>query len=76
MHGPAASAISVFLFGLSAVAVFGAAGRWARLSRHSEGSTERPAIPVHAFRGAAGATAVALALLGAALAWLALVALP
>lgn len=74
MHSPAASAISVVLFGLSALAVFGAARQWAKLARHRERPNEKPTIPVHAFRAAAGLTAVALVMIGASLAWLALVA--
>lgn len=76
MHDPAASAISVLLFALTALAVFGAARQWAKLARNRERPDERPSIPVHAFRAAAGLTAVALVMVGLTLAWAALLAFP
>jgi uncharacterized membrane protein YidH (DUF202 family) len=76
MHEPAASAISVLLLGLTAFFVFAAALQWAKLAHHPERADERPTIPIHSFRAAAGLTAVALVMLGLALLWSALLAFP
>jgi hypothetical protein len=73
MHGPAASAISVLLFGLAGLFALHAASSWAGLAKDRERPDQRPAIPVRALRSAAGVTAAALVLLGLALLWLALV---
>jgi hypothetical protein len=76
MHEPAASAISVLLFGLTAFFVFAAALQWAKLARHPERPDERPSIPIHSFRAAAGLTALALGMVGLTLLWSALLAFP
>jgi hypothetical protein len=75
LRDPAASALTVILFGLTALLVIGAATKWARLARDHEPADERPAIPVHSFRSAAGLTAAALGMVGLSLLWSALVAL-
>jgi hypothetical protein len=74
MHPPY-SALTVILFGLSGFLLIGAAGYWLKLSRGREAVNERPAIPVHRFRAAAGYTGIAMGLLGISLLWFALVAL-
>jgi uncharacterized membrane protein YidH (DUF202 family) len=76
MHGPAASALSVLLFGLTALLVLAAAGKWLKLAQDRERLDERPAIPVHAFRSAAAITSAALAMVALSLLWSAFVALP
>lgn len=76
MHGPVVSAISVLLLGISALFVFGAARQWRKLATDPERPDERPAIPVQAFRTAAGLTGLAFVMVGLSLAWLALVAFP
>lgn len=76
MHGPAADAITVMLFGLSGFFLWGAALSWLKAARDREGPDERPSIPVSAFRSAAVTTAIAFMLLGASAIWLALVSLP
>lgn len=63
MNNPAASALAVMLFGLSAVFVFAAAGKWLKLANRAGAAS----IPVHAFRSAASLTAVALGMIGASL---------
>lgn len=73
---PAATALLVILSGLSGLMLLGAASSWAKLGREREGSSDRPAIPVHQFRAAAGMTAAALGLLGVSMICLALVSLP
>lgn len=75
MQGPAASALSVMLFGLAGLFVLYAASRWAKLAADRERPDQRPSIPVAGFRSAAGITAAAFVLLGFALVWSALVAL-
>lgn len=74
MHPPY-SALTVVLFGLAGLLLLGAAFQWVKLGRGREAYNERPTIPVHAFRSAAGLTGVALGLLGVALLWAALMAL-
>ncbi len=74
MHPPY-SALTIILFGLSAMFLLAAAGRWVKLSKYRERPDEAPVIPVHAFRTAAGYTAVALGALAFALLWFALVIL-
>jgi hypothetical protein len=76
MHSAAASAVSVLLFGLTGLFVLYAAASWAKLAKDREPSDQRPAIPVAAFRSAAGVTAAALVLAGVSLVWAALLALP
>lgn len=76
MDNPAASALTVILFGLSGAFLFYAARLWLRLSEDRERTDERPRIPVAAFRSAAGVTGVAFLMLGAAVIWLAFVSLP
>lgn len=72
MHGAAANAISVLLFGLSGLLLLASASAWAKLARNRERPDERPSIPVHSFRSAAGMTAATFVMLGIAVAWLAL----
>lgn len=76
MSDPAASALCVVLFGMSALFVFAAAGKWLHLGKDRERPDERPVIPVHSFRSAANLTAVALGLVGASLLLAAGLALP
>jgi hypothetical protein len=76
MHGPAESAISVLLYGLTCLMIFGAGSQWAKLARDTERTDERPTIPVNAFRHAASLTAAAFMFLGLSVLWLALSALP
>lgn len=75
MHGPAASALSVMLFGLAGLLLIGSALSWAKLARDPERLDEMPVIPVRAFRQAAALTAMAFVMLGLASCWLALTAL-
>jgi len=76
MHGPAANAVTVLLFGLAGMTLLGAASYWRNVAKDRERPNERPVVPVAALRSAAGVTAAAFALLGAAAIWLALTALP
>ena len=64
------AALTVVLFGLAALFTWAAANSWLQLSRHR--GVEFPAAR---FRSAAVATALALAMIGAALLWSALQAL-
>jgi hypothetical protein len=72
MHGPAASALTALLFGLSGLLLFASASAWAKLGRDREAPGQRPAIPVRAFRFAAAITAAAFVMLALASCWLAL----
>lgn len=72
MHSPAISALTVMLFGLSGLLLWAAASAWAKLAGGSEPPDQRPVIPVHAFRRAAGLTSAAFVMLGFAVVWLAL----
>lgn len=75
MHGPAANALTVLLFGLSGVLLLACACSWAKVARDREALSERPAVPVRALRSAAGVTAAAFVMLGLAVCWLALASL-
>jgi hypothetical protein len=76
MHGPAANALTVILFGLSGLFLLGAAAKWARVAEDRERPDESPALSVRSVRSAAGVTAAAFLALGIAVVWLALTALP
>ena len=67
-------ALTVILLGFAGLFALAASSEWLRLSRRG-GSEVRPANPTHALRSAAGTTAVALLLIGAALLWLVFLAL-
>lgn len=75
MHGPAVYAISVLLFVLAGVLLFAAGSSWAKVARHKNRTDGQPGAPTLDVRAAAGLTAAALILLGAALLWAAAVAL-
>ena len=72
MHGPAASALSVILFGLAALITLGAGAEWAKVARR----VDRGSASLSSIGTAAGITAAAFLFLGLALAWSALVSLP
>jgi hypothetical protein len=76
LRGPATSALTVILFGLTGMLVLATAGKWANLARERERPDERPVIPVHSFRAAAALTCAALVMVGLPLLWSALLALP
>lgn len=76
MHGPAANAITVLLFGLAGLLLLACAKSWANVARDRERPNERPTVPVSALRSAAAITGATLAALGLAAIWLALVSLP
>lgn len=63
MHGPAVYVIAAFLFILAGLLLFAAASSWAKIAR------KRLDVPSDQLRAAAGLTAAALVLLGAATLW-------
>jgi hypothetical protein len=71
MTEPAAAAISVLLFGLTALMALGAGSAWLKVAKRAGSNA-----PIVALRSAAQVTAAAFLFLGAALAWSAFVALP
>ena len=68
MHSVAVYLIAVVLFILSGLLLFAAGSAWAKVARHRE-SSEEPPLAKPGFRAAAGLTAAALGLLGAAILW-------
>ena len=71
MHGPAVYVISIILFVLAGLLLFGAGTAWLRIARRESSKNEHPGTEL---RAAAGLTAAALDLLGAALLWAAALA--
>jgi hypothetical protein len=76
MHGPAANALTVLLFGLAGLFLFAAAASWAKVAKERERPDQKPVVPVRALRSAAGITAAALTMLAIASVWLALLSFP
>ena len=74
-YEPAATALTVMLFGLSGLFLIGCASMWLQLGKERERSNQPPTIPVERFRSAATITALAFGLLGVALVWFAFVTL-
>lgn len=73
MFSPAIYLISVLLFLLSGFLLFAAGSSWAKVARHRSSSDDQ-SIPKASLRAAAGLTAAALGLLGAAILWAVVVA--
>ena len=67
MHTDAVYVIAILLFILSGLLLFAAGSSWAKVARHRNDPEQR--VPEQAFRAAAGLTAAALGLLGAAILW-------
>ena len=67
MHSDAIYLIAILLFILSGLLLFAAGSSWAKVARQRNDSDQR--VPRQAFRAAAGLTAAALGLLGAAILW-------
>lgn len=67
MHTDAVYLIAILLFILSGLLLFAAGSSWAKVARHRNDPEQR--VPKQAFRAAAGLTAAALGLLGAAILW-------
>jgi hypothetical protein len=67
MHSDAVYLIAILLFILSGLLLFAAGSSWAKVARRRRGAGQL--VPRQAFRAAAGLTAAALGLLGAAILW-------
>lgn len=67
MHSDAVYLIAILLFILSGLLLFAAGSAWAKVARRRN-DPDQP-VPRQALRAAAGLTAAALGLLGAAILW-------
>jgi hypothetical protein len=69
MSGPGETSLTVVLLGVSGLLLLVCAVFWLKLAQ--ENGLSRPTIPIHAFRTAAGLTALTFVVLGLATCWLA-----
>jgi len=76
MHGPAANALTVILWGFAALFLFNAASAWLKAGAESEKPSERPTLSVSHVRAAAVRSALAMIALGIAAIWLACLSFP